>query len=140
MLKGFNFLSQLRQAKGLGEEHMARVLGVSVDRLQLIERAAVAPPPETFILYANELGVTVEELLACHLNMYAAQFCAKLGLGRRIQFYFEEDPCGTSLGAEARLKFDRKRGNSSPPWGTRTITESAQNLPQQEWPPLGQNS
>lgn len=129
MLKGFNYYTRLRQAQGLSEEEMAQMLRISVDRLQQIERSSVQPPPEMFVTYANALRITVEELLAFHLNTYAAEFCAKVGIGRRIQFYFEEDPCGLLLGVEARSKFDRKQGNSLRPSVPRKITASTPSSP-----------
>jgi len=55
---------RLRIAKGLSQEALARLVGVSKTQVYLVERGTTRrPQPEALNRYANALGVTVDYLL-----------------------------------------------------------------------------
>ena len=52
-----------RHERGITQEALAEVLGVSISYVSLIERGGRNPPFTTVVVIARALGVTVRELL-----------------------------------------------------------------------------
>lgn len=52
-----------REAKGLTQEQLAEIIGVTPAHMSVIERGVKAPKLETFVKIANALDVTSDSLL-----------------------------------------------------------------------------
>lgn len=56
-------IKEAREAKGLTQEQLAEIVGLSSTHISVIERGVKAPKLETFIEIANALDVTSDSLL-----------------------------------------------------------------------------
>ncbi|WP_303001956.1 helix-turn-helix domain-containing protein [Dialister invisus] len=61
-------IKEAREAKGLTQEQLAEMVGLSSTHISVIERGVKAPKLETFIEIANALDVTSDSLLLDVLN------------------------------------------------------------------------
>ena len=61
-------IKEAREAKGLTQEQLAEIVGLSSTHISVIERGVKAPKLETFIDIANALDVTSDSLLLDVLN------------------------------------------------------------------------
>lgn len=113
MYKISRYLESMRNFKNLSEDEMAKMIGVTVSRLRLIEKGHMPPPPETLILYANAVGLSVEALVVHFLNDYALEYCRRVRIGKKVTFTLQGDEtCGEPPGLEAQLKFYQNQGRS----------------------------
>lgn len=61
-------IKEARETKGLTQEQLAEMVGLSSTHISVIERGVKAPKLETFIEIANALDVTSDSLLLDVLN------------------------------------------------------------------------
>lgn len=61
-------IKEAREAKGLTQEQLAEMVGLSSTHISVIERGVKTPKLETFIEIANALDVTSDSLLLDVLN------------------------------------------------------------------------
>lgn len=75
-------IKQRRKTKEMTQDDLAEKVGVSPGFVGMIERGERAPSLDVFVLLANELGVTADELLSGvvveSVNARLAQYGSKL--------------------------------------------------------------
>lgn len=59
-----NRIQQFREAKGLTQEELATLTGISIKHISVLERGVKVPRLATFLTIADALGVTPNDLVA----------------------------------------------------------------------------
>ena len=59
-----NRIQQFREAKGLTQEELATLAGISIKHISVLERGIKVPRLATFLTIAEALGVTPNDLVA----------------------------------------------------------------------------